>query len=74
MPPVLFQVGSTEILVDDSKRIHEIDKGGRRNVSEMQLFDDVFHSWQMGVGLFPEADAAMKSAAEFIRRHVKKSD
>lgn len=72
IPPVLFQVGSTEVLVDDSRRTHEkIQAAG--GVSELQLYDDVFHSWQMGVGLFPEANAAMKSAAEFIRRHVQKA-
>jgi acetyl esterase/lipase len=72
-PPVLFQVGSTEVLVDDSSRIHEkIQAGG--GVSELQIYDDVFHSWQMGIGLIPESDAAMKSAAEFIRRHVQKVD
>ena len=71
MPPILFQVGSTEILLDDSKRIHEkIKEAG--GTSEMQIFADVFHSWQMGVGLFPEADEAMKNAAEFIRRHALK--
>ncbi|MEP7213391.1 MAG: alpha/beta hydrolase [Acidobacteriota bacterium] len=71
MPPILFQVGSTEVLVDDSRRIHEkIQAAGGE--SELQIYDDVFHSWQMGVGLLPEADAAMKDAAEFIRRHSVK--
>jgi acetyl esterase/lipase len=72
MPPILLQVGSTEILVDDSRRIHQkIQAAG--GISEMQIYDDVFHSWQMGIGLLPEADAAMKSAAEFIRRHTSRS-
>ena len=72
MPPILFQVGSTEILVDDSRRIHQkIEAAG--GTSELQIYDNVFHGWQMGVGLLPEADAAMKNAAEFIRRHVSRS-
>ena len=71
VPPVLFQVGSTEVLVDDSRRIHEkIHAAG--GVSELQIFDEIFHSWQMGVGLLPESDTAMKNAAGFIRRHIAK--
>jgi monoterpene epsilon-lactone hydrolase len=68
-PPVLFQVGSTEILVDDSRRIHEkiLAAGG---TSEMQIYDDVFHTWQMAVGLLPEADTAIRRAAEFINNHI----
>jgi epsilon-lactone hydrolase len=69
MPPILFQVGSTEVLVDDSRRIHE-KKQAAGGESELQIYDDVFHSWQMGVGLLPEADTAMKNAADFIRRRV----
>ena len=71
MPPILFQVGSTEVLVDDSRRIHEkVQAAGGE--SELQIFDGVFHAWQMGIGILPEADAAMKNAAEFIRRHALK--
>jgi acetyl esterase/lipase len=72
MPPVLFQVGSTEVLVDDSRRIHEKIAGGG-GTSELQIFDAMFHSWQMGLGLLPEAGASMKNAADFIRRHTKPS-
>jgi len=72
MPPILFQVSSTEVLADDSRRIHEqIQSCG--GTSELHIYDGVFHSWQMAAGLLPEADAAMKNAAEFIRRHTKLS-
>lgn len=70
MPPILFQVGSTEILVDDSRRIHDkIEAAG--GTSKLEIYEDVFHSWQMGIGLLPEADEAMKNAADFIRRHTE---
>ena len=69
-PPALFHIGSTEILVDDARRIHEniIAAGGR---SELEVFDGVFHCWQMGAGLIPEADDSFRKAAAFILHHLK---
>lgn len=69
LPPILFHVGSTEMLLDDSKRIHEkIQATG--GASELEIYDRIFHCWQMGIGLIPEADDSLKNAAEFIRRHI----
>jgi epsilon-lactone hydrolase len=66
LPPVLFQVGSTELLLDDSRRMHEkiLAAGGE---SKLEVYDGVFHCWQMLDGILPEARAALTSAAEFIR-------
>ncbi|MDQ6787714.1 MAG: alpha/beta hydrolase [Acidobacteriota bacterium] len=67
LPPILFQVGSTEILLDDSRRIHKkIQASG--GTSELEIYDDVFHCWQMLNGFVPEARTALRQAAEFIRR------
>jgi acetyl esterase/lipase len=68
-PPVLFQVGSTEILLDNSQRIHDkiLQAGG---TSELEVYEDVFHCWQMLDGFIPEAGKALQNAAEFIRRYV----
>jgi epsilon-lactone hydrolase len=69
LPPVLFQVGSTELLLDNSRRIHDkIQQAG--GTSELEIYDDVFHCWQMLDGFIPEAGAALKSAAEFIKSHI----
>ena len=68
LPPVLLQVGSTELLLDDSRRVHSKiqDAGG---ISELRIFDDLAHCWQMLDGLVPEAREALKDAAAFIRHH-----
>lgn len=72
LPPILFQVGSTEILLDDSRRIH--DKiGATGGVSELEIFDDVSHCWQMLYGFVPEAGQALRQAAAFIRQHVRRT-
>lgn len=69
LPPVLFHVGSTEILLDDSRRIHQkiLENGG---ASELEIYEDIFHCWQMAVGFVPEARDSLAKAARFIRRHV----
>lgn len=66
LPPLLFQVGSTELLLDDSRRVHDrvLAAGGH---SQIEIFTDVPHCWQMWDGFMPEARAALRQAAEFIR-------
>jgi epsilon-lactone hydrolase len=67
LPPVLLQVGSTELLLDDAALVHRkiLAAGGR---STLEVYEDVPHVWQMLYGLVPEARAALKSAADFIRQ------
>jgi acetyl esterase/lipase len=69
LPPMLLQVGSTELLLDDSRRVHErvIAAGG---TSQLSIYDDVHHGWQMLAAFVPEARAALGEAAAFIRAHL----
>lgn len=69
-PPVLFHVGSTEILLDDSRRIHQKIRANG-GASELEIYEDVFHCWQMATGFVPEARDSLAKAAAFIRRHVR---
>lgn len=69
LPPLLLQVGSTELLLDDSRLLHhKIEKSG--GSSRIEIFDDVFHCWQMLDGIVPEARTALTQAAAFINRHA----
>ena len=69
LPPLLLQVGSTELLLDDARRVHQkiLEAGGS---SRLEIFEDVFHCWQMLDGVVPEARAALRQAADFIREHT----
>jgi acetyl esterase/lipase len=69
LPPMQLHVGSTEILLDDSRRVHEavVKTGGS---SELLVFDDVAHGWQMLHPWLPEANASLRAAASFITRHL----
>ncbi len=69
LPPLLLQVGSTELLLDDARRVHDkVQRAG--GVSTLEVFDDVCHCWQMLDGLVPEARAALRQAADFVRGHT----
>lgn len=69
LPPLLLQVGSTELLLDDSRAVHEkINAAG--GASRLEVYEDLMHCWQMLDGIVPEARAALRSAADFIREHV----
>jgi monoterpene epsilon-lactone hydrolase len=69
LPPVLFHVGSTEILLDDARRIHQKIQAAD-GAGELKVYEDIFHCWQMGAGLVPEANDSLNEAAAFIRRHI----
>jgi acetyl esterase/lipase len=66
LPPLLLQVGSTELLLDDARRVHErvLAAGGS---SRLTVYDDVHHGWQMLTPFVPEARASLGEAATFIR-------
>lgn len=70
LPPVLFHVGSTELLLDDSKVMHRriLDAGGE---SHLAVFDDVPHGWQMLSPFVPEATRSLKEAADFIEKKLQ---
>jgi epsilon-lactone hydrolase len=69
-PPALFQVGSTELLLDDSRRVHEKLKDAGRD-SKLEVFDDVPHCWQMFDGIIPESRVALRQASDFILEHLR---
>lgn len=66
LPPVLLQVGSTELLLDDARRVHEriLAAGGTSHLTE---YDDVMHDWHLATPFVPEARAALREVAAFVR-------
>lgn len=73
LPPVLLQVGSTELLLDDARTVHnKIQTSG--GISELQIYDDLAHGWHLLDGLVPEARAALRQAVKFIARNIRQTD
>jgi monoterpene epsilon-lactone hydrolase len=69
LPPLLIQVGSAEVLLDDSLRL-----AVRAAESEVDVSLDVVagapHVFQYFTGFLPEADEALERAATFVRRRL----
>lgn len=67
LPPVQFHVSETELLLDDSVRVHEriLQTGGS---SQLILYDS-FHGMQVATPLIPEARDSIRAAANFILRN-----
>ena len=69
MSPTLLQVGSTELLLDDARRVHDrIQAAG--GASWLTVYDDVPHGWQLLTPFVPEARAAVREAVEFIEANT----
>jgi acetyl esterase/lipase len=64
LPPLLIQVGSTEILLDDALRVAARVRatGG---ACEAEVWHDMPHAWIL-IGLLPEASRACERIARFI--------
>lgn len=66
LPPVLIQVGSEEILLDDAQRLHRaLQEAGQS--SELQCYDGLWHVFQLHSRILKEADQAINAIARFMR-------
>jgi len=66
LPPLLIQVSDSEVLLDDSRRVAaNASKSGV--AATLQLWRGVPHGWQVFAPILPEARAALRDAAAFIR-------
>jgi acetyl esterase/lipase len=68
LPPLLIQVGSHEILLDDAVRLAA--RAGADDVPvDLQIWPRVPHIFQAYAALLDEADAALDAAGAFTRSH-----
>ncbi len=65
-PPMLMQVGEREMLLDDTLEVAAKAKEAGVPVKK-HVYPGMFHIFQMGFHLFPEAEEAWKEVAEFLR-------
>jgi epsilon-lactone hydrolase len=69
LPPLLVQVGDTEVLLDDSRRI--VDNARQSGVeATLQIWPKVPHGWHIFAPILPEARAALRDAGDFIRARL----
>ena len=64
-PPILIQVGSREVLLDDSKKIEERAKSSGCDVT-LEIWDDMVHVFHGYAPFLPEANEAIDKIGLFI--------
>lgn len=67
LPPLLIQVGADEVLLDDAVALAERARvAGVR--TQLEVWPDMIHVWQMFAGALPEADEAIRHVTDFLAR------
>jgi monoterpene epsilon-lactone hydrolase len=69
LPPLFIQAGSTEVLLDDARRVAANAKAVGVDV-ELQIWKKMPHVWQIFAPFIPEARQALDAAATFVRQSV----
>jgi acetyl esterase/lipase len=69
LPPLLIQVGTREILLDDSTRVAERARASGVDVT-LDPWEGLIHVWQMFGPAMPEAQEALTRIGEFVRKHT----
>lgn len=71
LPPVLIQVGSEEILLDDAKTLAQKIKevGGE---IELKIWEGMWHVWHIAGMVLPESEKALEEIAGFLRAQIDK--
>ncbi|MCD8122595.1 MAG: alpha/beta hydrolase [Clostridiales bacterium] len=64
-PPVLIQVGSEEMLLDDSRMLAEKLRGAHGKL-RLSIYDGMFHVFQMAYRLIPESRDAWEEVGRFL--------
>ncbi|KOU47738.1 alpha/beta hydrolase [Streptomyces sp. WM6378] len=72
-PPMLLQVGTNEVLLDDSTRMAARARAAGVDVV-LDITADVPHVFQSFAGVLDEADEALDRAALFLTQHIRTPD
>lgn len=69
LPPLLIQVGSQEILMNDAQRLANV--ANRDSVdARLEIYNSLWHVFQVHAGQLDRATEALETAGQFIRRHL----
>ena len=66
LPPILIQVGSSEILLDDAVRFVAKAEVAGVDVT-LDVWDEMIHVWQGFAGIMPEAKEAVMQIGAFVQ-------
>ena len=66
LPPLLVEVGTAEVLLDDARRVVARARDAGVDVTSFEG-PDLIHVWHFFAGAVPEADEGIERIARFIR-------
>jgi epsilon-lactone hydrolase len=66
LPPMLIQVGTSEVLLDDSSRLAERARAAGVEIT-YEPWENMIHVWQIFVPMLDEAKQAVDRIGEFVR-------
>lgn len=66
LPPLLVQVGTAEVLLDDATTLAERARAAGVQV-DLEVWDDMIHVWQAFAAILPEARDAIEHIGAFVR-------
>lgn len=69
LPPLLIQVGSVEMLLDDSRRFAERARAANVDV-QLEIWDKMVHVWHFAWLIEPKARQALHRAGDFVRQRI----
>ncbi len=69
LPPMLIQVGTAEILLDDATRMADHARKAGVEVT-LNIAEDMCHVWHGFTSMLPEALEAIEEVARFMRKHL----
>ncbi len=70
LPPMLIQVGSEEVLLDDALQLAK--RAERSGIAvDCHVYDGMWHNFQMFNALLKTSDQALDEIAQFIKSHVR---
>lgn len=66
LPPVLIQVGESEVLLSDSERLAaKITEAGGE--AELEVWPEMVHVWHGSAGFVPESDQAIERIGQWLK-------
>ena len=69
LPPLLIQVGSEEVLLDDSVQLAERAKAAGVDTT-LEVWDEMIHVWHWFLPMLDEAEAAIATIGRFARARM----
>ncbi len=70
LPPLLIQVGSDEVLLDDATELAARARAAGVDVT-LEVWDAMIHVWQWFLPMLDEAQAAVDRIGEFVRARTR---